>query len=290
MDMKQIVVLIAILLGCIAALGFAWYYSQSAASGSAAITTQKRFTAKPGAMRDNALALTTDKRTEAAAAINESGGTEDAEKTIRVRSLSRPDENRLSEAETEIREALNALSPEQGMEKLEAMLAEGRADGREADIYCALGGLRARKNPPDYNAAAEAFLQARQAASGRAARQRVAIHEAQMHFYRGATASARKVVDSALAEPGPLNFESIQLGLMQGQIEESAGNLEEAEKAYNRMLDLALDAAGGDGETGGDLTDLIRLAGLRLSRIYRDSDRDDAALEIAKRVQDVIGG
>ena len=69
---------------------------------------------------------------------------------------------------------------------------------------------------------------------------------------------------------------------MLGQIYEHAGDKSGAENAFRQALD---DAHKAQGNLGEDALDMMRLAAMRLSRLYRSMDRDAEADALAKEVK-----
>lgn len=257
----------------------AWYLANRQ-DGPGGLGPTARFTAKAGTTRENAVALSTSKRPAAdPAARNAPPGGEG----VRVRSLTpeaprvAADESRVTPA---VREALNAWRPDLGLEKLEGMLDDDTlAPAERAEILAAMGVLAGQLDTPDFERAARCFSQALQLDLPPAQRARIAFEDAQMLLRQGRSDEAHARL-KAERDRQPAGVRALQLDLLYATLEEQRGNSDDAEKIYAGALEQAM--ASGDG-VDAQTEDMLRMAALRLSRIYRDAGRGSDASTLSRR-------
>lgn len=297
MEEHQGPIIVVVLVAVVVALGVAVYFSGEGGAKSSGLDSQKRFVAKPGTRREKALALTSSKRdlsatpTGGGGSIFGPGGGETAaqeqgvapEDRIAVRSLSAPEESEdLTEEDREIRSALNSLDPERGLEKLKE-LTEGTVErDTAAKAYMAMGLLYAQMDPPDYAASDSAFSTALDEAPTRNLRQQIVQSHASMLLLRGANARAKEAITNILAEVGPANVIEGRLRVMLGQVFEAEGDTAEAETQYRNALQQVSTLPTADAE---EQSDVLRLAGLQLSRLYHKTGRSDDARNIVQQLE-----
>lgn len=237
----------------------------------------QRFKAKPGTTRENAMLLTSSKRASGPDTSGGSAAAADDSDPLPVKSLSQPapDARRSGAAGELARAALNSLSPEAGLRKLDEALAMERAPEQNAILYEAQGQLYAQLDPPDYEAARASFDQAAVLAEDPVLQEEIAYTAVQMLVQAGFEAEARERIVAQLADGPPQSDTGYKLRLIEGQLQEHAGALEAAEATYQSVLDAAR-AMPEPLESEGALA-LARLAGMRLTTLYRKHDRDGEA-------------
>lgn len=305
MDRKSIITVVLIVFGMVGALGLAAYYSgRQDARPVGALDSSARFKAKPGATRDNAAALSSAKRQgatsrgggggsgdalvgEGTGETPEGGGSASENSVVPVKSLSPAEAAPGSEPIKQVvREALNAASPEMGIQKIEAALADNPSDDDRALMENAAGVLYCQLRPPVLDAAGEAFDAAYLRASTPGLRIALAVDEIATWLRLGETQRAGARLQQALGEPPVPGAARARLGLLQGQFEEAQGNAAGAEGAYRQVLSEGAEAA--SPEPG--LQDAARVAGLRLTRLLRKEGRQEEAQAVAGDFSSVDGG
>lgn len=287
---KQVWMAVLIVVLSIALMAATAYLERSRRGFRSPLSPEKRFTARPGTTRPHAVMLSSNKRPSQASEIRETATSEAQDapaRTLPLKSLSvsSPEESS-SPKERRIEEALDMLSPEAGLDRLRAALAEDPPPDEAALIQAAMGLLFARLDPPDYAQAEEAFAKAASCAKTPECRQRVLVQEVRVLLQSGAMDRAREKIAPLLEQEAVITVSILRLGLMLGQLDESAGAIDDAAGVYQRMLDLALAARlGADSES----EDLLRLMALHLARLYRELDRDAEADALADRIAPILG-
>jgi tetratricopeptide (TPR) repeat protein len=274
-------VLVGVVLAAI--LGAAWL---SSGKGKAAtgLSPTARFTAKPGTTRKNAVMLSSSKRAkmEATAPAGSAAGA-----PLPVRSLT-PEEERIGSPPSPVTEAvtaaLNAWNAELGLEKLTALLEQDLTEEERAEVLAAMGVLNGQKSPPDHEGAERCFSQALQQDLSPALRARIVAQSVQSLMAQGRIDDAHARVKAA-RDQYPPGEAGLQLDLLYASLEEQRGNRDGAEEIYAAALEKALTSV----ETLDRQTDdLLRMAALRLTRIYKDSDRGAEASTLTRRFQAAI--
>ncbi|HOV61317.1 MAG TPA: hypothetical protein PK349_09675 [Candidatus Hydrogenedentes bacterium] len=269
--------------------GIALFFNRGAASPLAS-PPSKRFTAKSGTTRDRALALVSRKQT---ARVSDSDtGDRDQEKQeqkqrrIRARMLSDLEETRpLTETQRKVREALNTLDPDEGLRKLQALLEQTRDDRERGEIYEAMSELYLQQDMPDVVAAEKMLDAALSTAPDTATRARVLLRQAELCAARGAPQLALAKIQAELRRMGDgMDPAALPLMTARGFLLEAQGNAEEAEAAYRDVLRRA------EGTPGPEVAESARDAGMRLTRLLRDHQRDAEADDVVRRVATLSGG
>ena len=292
MEKRQSVILIVTVVTLLIAIGIAAYLGQLQAGDKVGKVAVKRFRARPGTTREKATALSTRKRPGSEHSTQEAPTNEKAEsqstasereRRLLVRSLSSPeDEEAMTAEEKLVDEALNAFSPETGIEELTEALKTPCAAQDAANMHAAMGMLCAQLDPADFDRAEAAFAQAMELAPDPASRQDILKQEAWVLLQAGQPGKAREKVAAAFSEKGPITPAWLELGVLLAQLHESAGDPENAEEVLKRTVDEAL---AHEEELGADGADVLRLAGLRLSRLYRGTNREQEAVALAKQLR-----
>lgn len=257
------------------------------------LQSSQRFTAKPGTMRENAVALSSSKRQTdeqpggASGAPSGNGGDAsgaqqevpaEEQKPLRVRSLSPEEAAAESPEEQSIREALNDLSPERGIEKLEALLETELNDDDRARVHAAIAKLCGQLDTPDMARQDQALQLAQAFASSPDAVLDTARTHAEILAQRGDYPGAMSRIRAARDGMGAASAERATLGVLLGGLLETQGDASAAEDAYAAAFKDAREAGSQDGE---GREEVLRQAGMRLSRMFRASGRGAEADNLA---------
>ncbi|MFM1921530.1 MAG: hypothetical protein RLZZ303_3164 [Candidatus Hydrogenedentota bacterium] len=258
------------------------------------LQSSQRFTAKPGTMRENAVALSSSKRQTdeqpggASGAPSGNGGDTsgaqqqempaEEQKPLRVRSLSPEEAAAESPEEQSIREALNDLSPERGIEKLEALLETELNDDDRARVHAAIAKLCGQLDTPDMARQDQALQLAQAFASSPDTVLDTARTHAEILAQRGDYPGAMGRIRAARDGMGAASAERATLGVFLGGLLETQGDASAAEDAYAAAFKDAREAGSQDGE---GREEVLRQAGMRLSRMYRASGRGAEADNLA---------
>lgn len=174
--------------------------------------------------------------------------------------------------------ALGSLSPEDGLKQLEAALALPHNQEQGALLHEARGELYAQRSPPDFVQSQAAFEQALELSSDTLLEEEIRYKAVQMLVQSGNDAEALKVAAAQFVVSPPTGVPGFKLKLLLGQLQERAGDAEQAEKSYRSVLD-AVETL--HGQMGREVADpLARLAALRLTQCYRSHGRE-------KEIEDV---
>ncbi len=92
-------------------------------------------------------------------------------------------------------------------------------------------------------------------------------------------------VEAALQETNT-QTEAVPLLLLLGQIREASAELEAAETLYRKAVDHALES---EGELAAAVEESLRLAALRLARLYSANGREEDAEALRDRVAERLG-
>lgn len=276
--MKQTIILIGLFIFLAISVAIAAYFGGSGA-GSNNLDSGKRYKAPPGKTRKNAIALTSSKR-PTTEDPKPTGAKED-ESPLTVKSLSdSSDGKRNGPAHEQATSAMNNVSTESGLRELNAALAMPHEQEQAALLHEAAGQLYVRLDPPDFEKAKTAFDEALRLAEDPQLKQSILLKAVQMLMLGGLNSDASARLDTGSDSSGLSDQLQFRLQFLQGQLEERAGKAEAAELIYRRILDTAL--------TLPDVLDrdealmFARMAGLRLSRLYRAHDREEAAVSLSK--------
>jgi tetratricopeptide (TPR) repeat protein len=283
--MKQLVIVVVVMFFLVAIVIVAAYYG-GGSFGPSNIDKGQRLKAPPGKTRKNAIALTSNKRptTEDPKPVDprEIDGAED-DTPLTIKSLSAPGEKREGPAHERATEALNSADPETGLKKLDAALALPHDRQQVAYLHEAMGQLYAQLDPPDYEKATAAFEEARAAAKDPVLEESILLKSVQILMQGGMDERALAALDSGFDGSEILSQTQFRLQLLRGQLAERTGNVAEAERVYLDVLDRAM-AIPESLERDSSLM-LIRLASLRLTKLYRAQNRGGAADLLSKDVK-----
>ncbi len=275
---QQIVVVVAVLLGFGLVIGVAARMS----SGGDSPIREHRFFGKAGKTRERATPLVTKreaytpKGTSSDKGTREDGESDDlALRARRLRSDTRPE---ATPEEKVIQAATVASSPEEGIEELRGYLATVASTAEVSQIYTALGRFHAQTDPPQLEAAEQAFATAEAAAHSPSERHAARQAHAEVLLRFDERERAQEVIRAGLESPD-VTLPGMQLRIMLGKIHEAAGRLQDAETCYKDCAQLALDAVE---SLGAPALDVYRAACLHLARLYRESGRS-AEVEAVSR-------
>ncbi len=253
----------------------------------------KRFRARPGTTREQAVALTSRMRSEDEESSASDGPTEEVPRRpmsdpakVRVRSLSRPvDETEMSEIERSVHDALNSLSPEVGIARLEEARQQAANASETVAIERALAKLYMQLDPPDTVQAEQSLDQALSAADTVDGRNQIIMEQVQLYLQRGETGIAKSRLAAALAMPGPSSPSRLRLELAQTQLDESGGALDQAAQGYADIAERAADLAAVGPTAAAEAEELAGLAVMRLVSMYRAQGMNDDADRILEEYE-----
>lgn len=241
---------------------------------SKAATPAAPFRARPGSMRDQVVPMLSETQEKL-------GLTDVSGAPVTLDSDSGPQNLTIHLSTSVIAEAaqaaLNAPTPEAGIERLNQDLANDAPRDQISDIQTALSALHLRKDPPDLEAAADAAMAALDSARTPEQRLRSAVAEASVLQAMGRIDDARSTVDAALrANPQP-SEDRLRLLLLDAAMAQDAGDEAAAERSLRALIDEAAPLMDG---APASLDHAYRLAALKLARLYRSQGRtaESAAL------------
>jgi len=173
-----------------------------------------------------------------------------------------------SPEETATAEALNALTPELGIDRLEAKLATLDNLEQASRLYAALGTLYAQTGQSAADQANQAFAAAKQYARSDEDRHRAALAYVKALTARGDTETAAKEAAGALDNAATVTLPGIQLAIAQASLFEKQGDHKKAEAAYKEAIENAFAAKA---------VNIYRQACLDLVKLYRKTGREPQA-------------
>lgn len=177
------------------------------------------------------------------------------------------------------RAALSNLSPEVGLRQLEAALALPHNQEQAALLHEARAELYAQCDPPDFVQAQAAFEQALEKTSDALLEEEIRYKAVQMLIQAGKNEEALNVASAQLKLQPPARGAGFKLQLLQGQLQEKAGQTALADKNYRGVLDAM--GSMPEGLAPDESQSLARLAALRLTHLYRNLGREQEAEEVA---------
>ncbi len=281
-DKQQTYLLVGLIIAFAATLGVAYWYSgqeQSVTASSSAPV--KKFRAKSGTERKNVRALLSS-----VPSVPE----ETTARPIKIWGSFERDDGPGKEELKVIEAVLDLDDPEEGIGQLQALL-EGRAEELSAAslscVYAALASLYVQMDPPDTARAEEAYERALAEAPGGAAHISVAHIYADGLLDAGRYVRLAEVTDLDGFEVYPLSAALLEVGVFLGVALEQLGRPEDAQRAYEQVIAVAI---GSDGDMSERASNIFRQASLRLARIYRQQGRPGEAKAVARRVQALLDG
>jgi tetratricopeptide (TPR) repeat protein len=244
----------------------------------------QRFTAKPGTTRENAMILTSANRATTQdpkdAIARQADHIEKDDDPLEVKSLSTRNIDARSGPANDVAEsARNNISPEAGLRQLEAALALPHNQEQAALLHEARGELFAQLDPPDFAQAQTAFEKALEMTTDVALEEEIRHKAVQALMQAGQDAEALELATAQLSEHPPGSRAGYKLQLLKGQLEERAGRLAEAEREYRAVLEAMESAPESLGDE--EALSLARLSVLRLTQLYRHTDRNEEVEQVA---------
>lgn len=289
-DRRQTVILILVMVFFLIGIVVAYMLSDPAAKGGGGLRADQRFKAKPGTTRENAVALVSSKRPAGVDDFSGSGGGSPSKDPVDMRSLSpeEPQESAPAEDPEEARlieSALNTQAPEEGIKVLDAALELARTPEAQSRLNLALGELHLKCEPPDPEAAAACFEKAFQQPGTPGARNHAALRAAETLRRAGLPELALQQLQRAIeAAPDTLPVDAVELTLRiaYGDLLALNGDTTATEQAYAKAVERGVR---GPATLDASTIESLRLAGIRLSQLYRSQQRHDDAEAVAQQVQ-----
>ena len=280
-DRTTLITVSLILFGCIVILGVGTWMSQQKEQQSGPSWHTMRFTALPGTTRENAQILTSKREASGAT------GSEvpDPNAVARpIRSLGSEDEGPEADAGPDLAERATELVQTGDVEGLEAMLAHVESEEERAQVQVAMAEAHLNAYPPQY-AQARAALDEAAAAQSPVSGPAIAAAEARLLLLQDKPEEACALIEKSLEEGQAPVPAQVQLHVLHAQAAEASADTEAAVTRY----EAALAAAQGMIDVSADTAEMLRLAGLRLSRHYRALGDTPAAEDVARRLKAIVG-
>ncbi len=284
-DKQQTYILVGLLAAFAAVLGVAYWYSgqeRTAKASTASSVPVKKFRAKPGTERKNVRALLSS-----VPSVPE----ETTARPIEIwGSLERDDGPRKKELKV-VEAALDLEDPEEGIKQLEALFEDRGEEELDpaslSSVHAALASLYVQMDPPDTARAEEAYERALAEAAGSGAQISV------VYIYSDGLLDAElyerlaEVADVDGFEAYPLSAALLEVGVLLGVALEQLERYEDAQHAYEEVIDAAIVS---DGDMSERAANVFRQASLRLARLYSLQGRTAEAKAVARRVQALLEG
>ena len=279
----QIAILVALIGLFIAIIAFAPMLESTPLA-----TTDKKFRAKAGTERKGVRALVS--KTASSTPSEQMHGTRDTplEGWEAPKSWERLKHAQDGEAANETTygdvtaEALNTLSPAEGIAHVQAQLMTVQDPGTTAALYAALGRLYAFRDPPDLDAALAAFDRAVELAPSAEARHSIvrdrilAMHDA------GRPEEILALVEGAVRPDDEASLATLQLDLLRAAALEKLDRADDAAAVYQTIMDRTLEMRD---DNPLQAEDIYRQGAMRLARLYRETGRTEEADAIARDVR-----
>lgn len=287
MEKRPLVILIAMIFGFTAAMVLAARYGGGTASNSGESgqsTATKKLRAKPGTERKNARAIVSSTAAKQSPSSGNGGHTRSEPLEVWGRpKLSEPSTSPKTEAERIAGEALNAASPEEGVEQILERLSEPGAEESPdvSRLYATLGTLYARREPLDLEAMRHAFERAVSAAATPGETEEAVYRQAKAMMQLGQDDLALRALTGAPPGDGPVTARGLELGVMRGMAFEKAGDTEKALAAYEETMESAVKGGENSSEA---IASVFRQAGLRLARLHRRLGQTQEANQVARHM------
>ena len=180
-------------------------------------------------------------------------------------------------------DALEAPSPELGIEQLERYLQRTHDPAQDSQIHSGIAELQLRVVPPNTAQARIEMSAALELAQSLEDRQRAAFIEAGILQLGGHSEEARLCLEKGLAESDEnITITGLRLGILAGSLAEDAKDFSAAKAAYSRVIQQAAAAP----ETiQKEALNSYRLASLRMIQLYRKTGRANEADAFLQRVE-----
>ena len=279
-DKRQTYLLVGLLIVFAATIGVAYWYSGLEQSATASSAPVKKLRAKPGTERKNARAMLSSVP---------SAPEETTARPIELwGSLERDDGSKKRELKV-VEAVMDLEDPQAGIGQLQTLL-EDRSEELSASslsyVHAALASLYVQMDPPDTVRAEEAYERALAEVAD------VAAYISVVHIYADGLLEVGRYVRLAEVteldgfEVYPLSAALLEIGVFRGVALEQLGRPEDAQRAYEQVIAVAI---GSGGEMSESASNIFRQAGLRLARILRLQGRTGEAKAVARRVQALLG-
>ena len=286
-DRRQLIIVAVVAMFFLGGILVAYVMSDSGGKGG--LRADQRFKARPGTTRENAMVLMSNKRPAGVDKPSASTGGGSSNSTLDVRSFSStPPSNPQDTTEDTQRTATNALAmanPAEGVAALESALQTQRAPQDQARLYATLAELHTRRDPPATDEAVACLKKAAELAPTPETRMDIAAQAATLLRGLGQTGMAEETVRDTLAAV-PADAKStapeLKLRVTLGDLLAARGDLAGAEQAYAQAVGRGLETLSADGP---EALDALRIAGIRLSQLYRNQQRHEEAEAVAQRIQ-----
>lgn len=283
-DKKQAIILVLVGFGIFSLFIVVAYIGQRNAESPTQAASGRRFTAKPGTTRENARALTSSRAPTESSSKPSSGtsGTQGTVSSWRDPKEAESVKESASEAEKLAEEAMEGLPTDEGIRKLEEALGLPQKREEATRLQVALAKLYSRIENIGVNKALAKYDEALANAPTQELRDYVVQESAQMLIQREEPDLAQARLSAALENPVPPSLPRLRLGVLLGKLHEKDGALEKAESVYKHTLEEGLALLK---ERDARVLGVVRFAGMRLSALYRSTDRDAEADAVAERVK-----
>ncbi|HUW60818.1 MAG TPA: hypothetical protein VMZ06_07395 [Candidatus Bathyarchaeia archaeon] len=194
----------------------------------------------------------------------------------------KPRETPVTPEEAAAAEALNALTPQQGIDRLSALLATLDNLENASRLYTALGTLYTQTGEAGVAPAEEAFAVAKKLAHTYQDRHRAALAHVTALSARGDIEAAMREAADAIQPGDPYTISGMQLAVAQGKLYEQQGAPDQAETAYKKAMEDALAA---QPVLHNDALNVYRQACLSLVQLYRKTGREPAANSLVLKMK-----
>lgn len=289
-ERRQLIVVILVVVFFLIGIAVAYMLSNPSAKKGGGLRADQRFKARPGTTRENAVALVSNKRPAGVDDFSGGGSGPLSTDPVDVRSLSpeAPQEDAPAEdpeQERQIQAALTAQPLESGIKTLQDAIDAAQTSEAQSRLNLALAELHLKRSPPDPEAAATCLEKAFQQAGTPGARNYAALRAAEMLRRAGRVDLALQQLQRAIeaaSDTVPVDAAELRLRITYGDLLALEGDSSATEQAYAKAIERSV-----RGPINLDATTIeaLRLAGIRLSQLYRSQQRHADAEAVAQRVQ-----
>ncbi|HOZ48829.1 MAG TPA: hypothetical protein PLO37_07560 [Candidatus Hydrogenedentes bacterium] len=278
MQKSQYLVVVVVIIAFVVALVWANRAAKAPRLGSTSTT----FFARSGTMRDRAQMLVSGKKDLPATTGTAAQEPGEGDRAHSIKSIS-PREQEETDAlyREAARAALLAVTPEEGIQQLRALLAEGAPEAGAAEAYSALGSLYTRLKPPDLEKARDAFATAARFAIAPARRHEVLYAQAVAWLSLNLPVDALDQIETSLTADEILSPGLLRIRVLQGNMLEETGDMAAAERAFRQVVDQPVETFKA---LGADSVDVYRQACLRLTRLCQKQSRDKEAQAVGREM------
>jgi len=250
-------------------------------SGEDTVTSGGTFRARPGTMRDTVQPIVSAKQqrtSPGSSGSGDGGGSEGAPEDLTIV----VHESAVAKA---MEQAVNAPSPEDGVQQLRDYLAGPHDPAEDSRLYSTMATVTLRVVPADPEAAAEAADEAMALAQSPEDFHSAAYAKAMVLESTGQLEDARTSIRMIREKEPGATIPGLKLGVLEAMLDERAEDTAAAEATYGRVMNEALSLSESDGEKA---LEHYRVAALRLARLYRSTGREKEAENLARQAQRVL--